>query len=494
MKKVFFFAFLFTELAAFSQGSNELNFYFEHCTFSDLNGKSFIEIYLSVDATTVTYTANESGRFQASVNAIVKVQKDSAIIFADKFNLFSPEMTDTSLEQRQFNFLDLKRVMLEPGNYLISVSLKDNNLPDSLQVNYTALRECIIAPAEKDKISFSDIELYSKYQLTTSKNIFSKPGGIDIIPYVTNSSLIDEDTLNAYIELYHSDRLTDKYYFVVFSIQQSGSDQKSEAFTKTIRKMPKGFDIAVATFAVNSLASNSYVLTAEIIDSKNQLIKAINRKIYIYNTGTEADFTSSAEVSELYSKLYGYDAATLEYYIKTLRHVSSQTELSFVKVLSTDQERQNYFVNFWRKRAEEQQPFPYNPKTWADYKYRIDYANQKFRSALRDGYATDRGRVMAQYGPPNDIQSFPSDNNKYPYELWTYNKLGVQPGVIFVFWDPDLTTNEYRLLHSTKYGEPNNPRWRVDLVQRIMDAPNIDADQMNNDPAFRREFWDQTPK
>ena len=101
---------------------------------------------------------------------------------------------------------------------------------------------------------------------------------------------------------------------------------------------------------------------------------------------------------------------------------------------------------------------------------------------------------MAQYGPPNDIQSFPSDNNKYPYELWTYNKLGVQPGVIFVFWDPDLTTNEYRLLHSTKYGEPNNPRWRVDLVQRIMDAPNIDADQMNNDPAFRREFWDQTPK
>jgi hypothetical protein len=85
-------------------------------------------------------------------------------------------------------------------------------------------------------------------------------------------------------------------------------------------------------------------------------------------------------------------------------------------------------------------------------------------------------------------------NNTVPYEIWTYNKLGVQPGVIFVFADNDLITNEYPLLHSTKYGEANNPRWRLDLLSRFKDANTVDYDHIDRNRDIRGEFFDVTPR
>ena len=104
---------------------------------------------------------------------------------------------------------------------------------------------------------------------------------------------------------------------------------------------------------------------------------------------------------------------------------------------------------------------------------------------MRPGWQTDRGRVLLKYGPPDDEQVFLTETDKYPYIIWTYNRLGNQSNVYFVFYDPDLGTNEFPLLHSTLKGEPYNANWRLQLMK--VPLPNYGLDPELSSPT---EFKD----
>jgi len=224
---------------------------------------------------------------------------------------------------------------------------------------------------------------------------------------------------------------------------------------------------------------------------KNEIVTQKTFKFFLFN-----DRVASEELLtniNAFDQKFGYDENQLNQYIEQLRFISTAPELSFAQVLKTYEEKKNYFYAFWEARKSE--PTKYTKITeWQSYKSLIDYANQKYKSKLRAGWKTDRGRIMLQYGAPNDVQQYPSMNNTAPYEIWTYNKLGVQPQVIFVFVDKDLITNEYPLVHSTKYGEANNPRWRLDQLSRFQDANTVDYDNLDRDKNLRREFNDVTPR
>ena len=101
-----------------------------------------------------------------------------------------------------------------------------------------------------------------------------------------------------------------------------------------------------------------------------------------------------------------------------------------------------------------------------------------YKSVYQPGWKTARGRVLLTYGPPNDIEMNISENSSYPHYIWRYNKLGVQAGVMFVFYDPDRATEDWPLLHSDKLGERSNPRWRLELQGRTINEGNMDV----NDP------------
>ena len=76
------------------------------------------------------------------------------------------------------------------------------------------------------------------------------------------------------------------------------------------------------------------------------------------------------------------------------------------------------------------------------------------------GYRTDRGQCYLKYGPPSDIEYHNFDGNTYPYEIWYYNSVpNGQVNVYFVFYNLDRTTKDYRLLHSTVYGEAKFSDW-----------------------------------
>ncbi|MCB0846455.1 MAG: GWxTD domain-containing protein, partial [Bacteroidetes bacterium] len=116
---------------------------------------------------------------------------------------------------------------------------------------------------------------------------------------------------------------------------------------------------------------------------------------------------------------------------------------------------------------------------WNGHLLALDYVNQQYKSTFREGWQTDRGRVFLKYGIPQDVERFPAEANLIPYEIWRYNRLGAQTNVIFIFFDQDLSSNEYVLLHSTKYGEVNNPRWREQLRNKGLTPGSVDYEQFD---------------
>ena len=102
-----------------------------------------------------------------------------------------------------------------------------------------------------------------------------------------------------------------------------------------------------------------------------------------------------------------------------------------------------------------------------------------FKTNIRDGFETDRGRVYLQYGPPSNVivrENSPSD---YPYEIWRYDKIKVYSNKRFIFYNPDLVNNTDRLLHSDMIGELKNSSWPLELSKRNTKNGGIDTPNAN---------------
>jgi len=114
---------------------------------------------------------------------------------------------------------------------------------------------------------------------------------------------------------------------------------------------------------------------------------------------------------------------------------------------------------------------------WKKYFELVKTVNKQFATGIKKGYESDRGRIYLKYGKPNTRMQIKSEPSSYPYEIWHYYRAANYSNIKFVFYSPDVVTNDYPLLHSNLRGEMNNPQWKVQLYKRT-NAP-IDMTEKN---------------
>jgi GWxTD domain-containing protein len=137
-------------------------------------------------------------------------------------------------------------------------------------------------------------------------------------------------------------------------------------------------------------------------------------------------------------------------------------ERAAFRKLTTDDERDQFIEEFWRRRN----PDPSSPENgFKEEVYRrIAYANEHFSSGI-PGWRTDRGHIYIMYGPPDEKETHPSGGTyvanptelpytgigasntmtTYPFEDWTYRYIpGIGENVELEFVDPTMT-GEYHL-------------------------------------------------
>ncbi|NIR52512.1 MAG: GWxTD domain-containing protein, partial [candidate division Zixibacteria bacterium] len=153
-------------------------------------------------------------------------------------------------------------------------------------------------------------------------------------------------------------------------------------------------------------------------------------------------------------------------------------EFAKAEYIATDEEKKifkdlnksgkaEFLANFWNKRDANKES-PHNEYR-IEYFQLVEYASEKFQTKFREGWKTDRGRVLLTYGAPNDIERSPMQQNKKPYEVWSYDKL--EGGCIFVFADLQ-GFGDYDLIHSTYSQEISHPDWQ-DLVRESSERDQL---------------------
>jgi GWxTD domain-containing protein len=167
---------------------------------------------------------------------------------------------------------------------------------------------------------------------------------------------------------------------------------------------------------------------------------------------------------------------TLIDHIKSLRPRAELLERSIIDKQihsATTDELQQFMYNFWFKRNED------NPQlAWDEYYDMVLFVNDEFGTHVKKGYESDRGRVYLQYGKPDKHIRVPSEPNAYPYEIWFFYHIGDVNNKRFVFYNRDLSTNDYELLHSDMTGEKYNRQWDLDLHSRT--NPKINSEVENS--------------
>src|SRR5437763_1564286 len=140
---------------------------------------------------------------------------------------------------------------------------------------------------------------------------------------------------------------------------------------------------------------------------------------------------------------------------KDVAYIITDEERKAFKKLQTDDERERFIEEFWRRRDPD--PDTDENEYREEYYERIAYANEHFASGI-PGWKTDRGRIWIMYGKPDETETHPSggaynresyegggSTSTYPFERWFYRYLqGVGSGVEIEFVDP-TGSGEYRI-------------------------------------------------
>ncbi len=468
--------FVCTALLASSLAAKDLMYYVDICNFYDNTGKPYAEIYLDIDAASVAYAKAEDGGMQGAIEVHYLIQRkgnttpETAVAYEKSFKLLSPIVADTTPGNTRFGIMDIRRISLAPGEYEFSGFLKDVVSTKAHQHQFVF--DVIIKEPTTKFISFSDIEFVQSVKPTTLQQAHSKLG-YDIMPLVTNATYQDMDSLLFYFETYNSEIESPDVYFVNAYIALGSANSKIKNLSRTIRQTSKPLDAVFSSFNISELPTQTYNLVIEIYSKDQKLIASTSKKFFVVNTRLEIEGGLSANA---FDEVFKLTEEKLNYYLRTLFYISTNTERDFANALKTIDEKKNYFFNFWENRkGNSGSPI----KAWNEYHARVDYANQQYKASHIEGWRTDRGRVLLTYGTPNDVERYPSDNTKHPYEIWRYNKIKTQSNVRFIFYNPNEATADLVLIHGDLRGEVNNPRWEFVLYRNINDA-NLDKDKVGN--------------
>jgi GWxTD domain-containing protein len=450
---------------AFSQGT-QANI--DYRQFYSKETGSYLEVYAKINLSTVSLKSPQTGSWQSEVEITEILKKGDSIVDFVKVNVTSPIMTDSTLN----DYTDQQRFKLLPGNYDLEISVRDNYNPDDVPVT---LIEKITIKDFSSVASFSDIELLEAFHKTETPTKLTK-SGYDLFPYVSAYYPYGYDKIAFYTEIYHLGKVItegEKFLFVQYVENYETGTQMSN-FSK-MQKMESATIIPVlSALDITTLKTGNYYLVLEARNKTNDVV--LKEKIFFqrnnpFATLSDEELTKVNISATFVEKITNIDS--LSEYIACLRPICEEMERRMVdkQAVSSDTlTKQQFFYTFWLNRNSE------NPEgEWNEYKKKVDFVNSLYKTRVKKGYETDRGRVYLQYGAPNQITDRPNEPSSYPYQIWQYYKVGRFNNKKFIFYQPDLVTNDYQMLHSDVPGEMKNFRWESMLNSRNTPNGNVDS-------------------
>lgn len=461
-------------------GASAVNPILDYGVFRLPDKRTYIEAYLFISAEQAQFLKQPNNKFAAALEVTVLFKQNDTIREFDKYTLSSPFAEDST----GISFIDTKRYILPEGSYTAEWTVKDKN---NLQNSTTVTQLIAIESPDFSHPQISTVILLDDYQPAPLPNTseYAKSGYL-LTPNIVHFYASATDRLPFYVEIYGaSDIASDTLFLLSYALQQEGKSTVVNNLRKIKKQQNQPFTTLLGELNIANVPSGNYELVIELRDRNNKLLaeskalvqrskKIANDEPIVANTMLNkppARFTDTLT------------ADRLAYYINGLQYLGKKNEHQYRQNLlktKNDTLISGYLYQYWL----EQQPD--NPDAaFTQYAKKLAELERLFATSIYHGYESDRGRIMLQYGAPSDKTMSPNEPGALPYEIWQYYKLNdKQTNVLFVFYNPTKTNNDYVLLHSTARGELKNEHWRT----RIFDAVKEQNADFNRPDAIKDHF------
>lgn len=425
---------------------------------------NYIEFQLQFVGYSLNYLQLESG-LSAEVVVEMEISQGDSIVTSDAYRLSSPLITDSIID----DFYDIKRFVLTPGGYTFKIKLRDfNSQNEPLEASQT-----IVIEELGDAISISDIQIAETATKTSNDASVFYKSGYEMIPHLSTFYPKELSAIPVYFELYNTNELEDSVFAIKQTLINADTEQEFEALTVFSKHDAEIVIPFLRVVDVSEVPTGKYILQYTVLN-KNMRELCYQTYEFERSNDIEIDYYSDEIVLDP-SFQNSIPTDSVGYYLESLIPISKGAEVRNIIDISKRRNAESarkYIQIYWSKTA------PQNTyDAWIKYKQQVDFVEKLYATNIQSGFETDRGRVYLQYGSPSDVIRKEYSATEYPYEIWSYTRIGSFNNKRFVFYNPSMVNNSYQLLHSDMIGELKNLNWPSEVSKSgVLNNPSSRGD------------------
>lgn len=432
---------------------------------------NYVEFHLQFLGRSINYNGKDGGLIGEVGVKMSVLDQDDNVLQEDAYRLETPFMKDSIVE----DFYDVRRFQLDPGTYqfkLMLMDLKSEREP----IDFSQM---LVVSEMSDAISISNIEVAEYASKGDGSSPFFK-SGYDIIPRILTFYPEQLNSIPVYFELYNTDQLPDSVFAVRQTVTNAATGKEVSELTQTSRHNTGPVVPFLRKIDIGMVPTGKYIVTYKLL---NRNMLELAEESYEFERSNDIEYSLNAADVVLDPAFQNSIADdSVGFYLESLIPISSPTGVKNIIAVGKTKnghEARKHIQLFWMATD------PDNTyESWMKYKNQVQLVERIYSNNFQEGFETDRGRVYLQYGPPTNIVKRDNSTNEYPFEIWVYNEIGKFSNKRFIFYNPDLVNNTYRLLHSDMIGELKNQGWQRELSKRTTSGGNVDNPNGNVQDQF----------
>ena len=420
-----------------SQG--DLTFYADLIQYAGRGDTTRCELYYSVNLEKIFWNSLINQK-KSKLNIDFNILDKDGVQIETRSNSKIISLSEQEQNQGQFTYLDVIRFKLKPDTFDLFFSMED-----STSGKKGTLNSKIPVKSLSPQFSLSDVSFISRIVKSDQKSNFQKQGVL-MVPNPSRIFYPDMENPNGYIfyEMnnltYHPDKPTS--YGCFYRVDDlMGKTVAGDTLAATLVKSKNLSRVEVIPIA--KLPSGAYKLIVGVRDIESN----------IEETGIHYFWIDAGEDST--KTILPMTDIDIKRYYDQIKYIASKEEKNIYNKLDA-KGVQEFLLRFWKSRD----PDPSTPENefMEEHFRRIAYAENQFVN----GVNSDRGRIYIQYGPPVQIDRYPSSTQyPKPVEIWQY---AIDGTTEFVFMDRTGDGNLI-LVHSTHPDEYSNENWAKEFQQ-----------------------------
>lgn len=423
--------------------------------------ESYLETSVSFYRNSLQFAPNPDSSFTGRFSAHIDIYEGQTLTHSQTRNFESISENPSAIPAGS----ELRHIFpakLSAGDYRVEVVISDLNNGARGEFKQAVA----VVPVPASELAISDLQLSAQITRSSDRqNIFYK-NGLKVVPHPSGIFSITLPMMYYYAEAYQLEfDAADPGKIRIETFVQNDSGEVIRKFPVKEQKKAGKSAVIVGGNNIIALPAGRHSFHVRVTDLKQQKSIETSKLFQLFKPSREvlagnSNKTAQERSEDLMLAFYlQQPEATLDIEFQQARYIASKSEEQIFETLDF-QGKARFLTKFWQKRDTDIS----TPKN--EYRQRylelLKFAAANFKTRFREGWETDRGRILLTYGAPSDIEKSPFGRDTKPYVTWSYD--GLEGGSIFIFADL-RGFGEFELLHSTYSMELSQPDWER-LVQR----------------------------